>query len=153
MCSIPSSNTPTIGPALIELLEAQKWNDEVISWPHLEGYAKSLAELQQLDGQKPVVWPIDAAAERLAGAAALLGGRNFRIRGWGEVVEGERVLLVAVVLLSPLPLIWASRQARAQGASSISACGVHIGGMEKKREDLDDVMVIHPDASPRRRSA
>src|SRR6185312_1404197 len=93
-------NIPAFGPGLMEVLEAQRRNDEIVSWPHLEGYARGLVALGQELGASSVIWPVDAAAERLAGAAALLAGPGFRIREWGQLLEGEHVLLVAVVALS-----------------------------------------------------
>jgi hypothetical protein len=153
MLSTSPPTTPTVGPGLTQLLEAQRWADEAVSWPHLEGYARSLVELQQADGRLPAVWPVDAAAERLAGAAALLGGPTFRLRGWGQALEGEHVLLVAVVLLEPTLLVWASRQARALGASSVAACGVYIEGTGAMPSELDHVTTLQATSGPQRRSA
>ena len=150
MLSEFSTSTLIVGRGLTQLLEAQQWSDEIVSWPRLEGYARDLVELQQADGLSPVVWPVDAASERLAGAAALLGGPRFKLRQWGQTVESERVLLVAVVLLEPTPLVWAARQARALGASSVVACGVTFGGSGAVPPEIDSVLTLCDNANHRR---
>ncbi|MHB1582404.1 MAG: hypothetical protein ACYCU7_07030 [Acidimicrobiales bacterium] len=153
MFFLMSQGHDAIGPGLIELLGAQDLAEEIVSWPLLERYATALSALQQVLPGRPVVWPTDPAAERLAGAAALVGGQSFRLRGWGQLLDGEHVLLTVVVALSPLPLSQAARHARALGAVSVVGCGADVRHRDGVPEGLDDFVVLTPEPAVRRRIA
>ena len=114
------------GPLLEELLEAQSLEAAAVSYPAIEGTAAALiARAQQLDA---VVWPVGGAAERIAGAAALLAEGEIEIGVWNTRLDGERVLLFAVAGATPLSLVAAAAQVRSMGATEVHACGVEIAG-------------------------
>ena len=52
----------------------------------------------------PIVWPVGEAADRLTGAATLLGAGEVRTRGWTVELDGERVLLLAFADVTTLAL-------------------------------------------------
>jgi hypothetical protein len=114
---------PIVGPLLEELITAQRAAEEVVGYPTLRSFAEQLVRhCRELDG--PVVWPADDAAQRVAGAAVLVSEGRVRVRGWGDVVPGERVLLVAVAAVTPVLLMDVARHARALGAAEIHAFDV-----------------------------
>jgi len=142
-----------VGPGLSQLLSAQRREDALIASPQLELYAQALVDTCRRIGGQPVVWPTSRASERLAGAASLLGGRAFRVRGSCGDVSGERVVVVAVTALTPLPLLTAAHHASALGAREVFAAGVEIDGLG---EGAPDVFVSYVRLQPtvaKRRSA
>jgi hypothetical protein len=69
---------------------------------------------------------VGEAADRLTGAATLLGGGEVRTRGWTDELDGERVLLIAVAHVTMLALQQAGCHARALGAVEVHGCRVAI---------------------------
>jgi hypothetical protein len=101
-----------------------------------------------------MVWPVGPGAERLTGAAALLGEGSFRVRGWGSRFDGEHVLLVGLHLLGLWPLEAAADHARALGAETVSACAVKVDGPTTGlSEGLDAFFPLATVTQQRRRSA
>ena len=118
-----------IGPVLDEVLQAQRADDEAVSYPRLEHLAKALVELcRQLDN--PVVWPVGRAAERLAGSAIALAAGQLRVRGAATDLTDQLVLLVTVTAVTPIPLLEAAEQAHRLGATKVFGCGVRVEGLE-----------------------
>lgn len=117
------------GPVLSEVLAAQRRDEEVVSYPSLMVYGHAIVRLSQ-DLGNPLLWPVGAPAERLVGAAVLLGGGTVRTQGWNSDCKGERVLLVVVSALTPLPLFSATEQAQRRGASEVVACGVDVRALD-----------------------
>lgn len=96
--------------------------------PDLTDYARALADrCAALD--EPLVWPVGAAAERIAGAAVLASDGAVRLRGWSDMPRGERVLVFAVAHVSPLEMVQAATHARAGGAREVHACGAEVAGL------------------------
>jgi hypothetical protein len=121
-----------VGPGLAAVLAAQRLDEEAVDYPAIGGYAGALARLcSTIDD--PCVWPVGAAAERLAGAALVFGCGRMRVRGWSSDLAGQRVLLVTVAATTPLPLFVAAEQALSLGAREVLACGVHVQGIEHSR--------------------
>ncbi len=118
-----------VGDGLAALLGAQEAEAEAIRFPALEKHASALIALDRELGD-PVVWPVGAAAERIAGAATLLSGGRIRVREWNSEVRGERVLVFAVVALTPLSIFAAAQQALNMGADAVQACGLRIEGFD-----------------------
>ncbi len=116
------------GPLLSSLLEAQERDREATSYPDIEGLALSLFRLVE-DLGHPIVYPVGAPAERLAGATALLSRGKVEVAGWTRTLEGERVLLLMVNSVSPIPLSSAADQARRLGAVQVHATGVNVLGL------------------------
>jgi hypothetical protein len=116
------------GLLLRELLEAQRLAERATAYPLLRDCAARLVGRCR-DLGWPLVWPVDEAADRLTGAATLLGEGKLRARGWGGNHAGDRVLLVAVAAVTPLPLIQAADHARALGVAEVHACGINVAGV------------------------
>jgi hypothetical protein len=119
----------TAGPLLSDLVSAHRAAERATAYPDLSTYATSLAALCE-DMGSPLVWPVDGAAERLAGAAVLTSEGDLRLRGWTDEIRGERVLLTCVAAVSPLGLVEAARQARTLGAIEVHACGIEVAGFD-----------------------
>jgi hypothetical protein len=118
------------GPLLKEVFRAQRADEEATSYPRLEAYCIALAaSCEALDA--PIVWPVGAAAERLAGAAVLSSRGRIRLRGWSDRLDGERVLLLTVAAVTPIALITAAEHAKALGAFDVHACGVDVHGVDQ----------------------
>jgi hypothetical protein len=129
-CRMASSHV--IGPALQRLLDVQEAEDEAVSWRLLGGHAAALvAVCSRLAGPDgwPVVWPVGRGAERLVGAATVVGGPHLRPLSWAGRLDGQRVLLVVVNSLSALPLAQAATHARALGVTEVLACGAMVEGL------------------------
>jgi hypothetical protein len=115
----------TVGPLLEGVLEAQREDAEATAFPRVESYCAALEALCEELGS-PVVWPVGPAAERLAGAAVIWSRGRIRVRDWSSATKGDRVLLLAVAAVSPLPINTAAEHARALGAAEVRACGVAV---------------------------
>jgi hypothetical protein len=132
------TNALVAGPLLAELVDAQVAAERELAYPNVRVWAQQVVQLcERLGG--PLVWPVDAPAERLAGAAEVVGGGRLRVRGWTHGCEGERVLLLSVTAVTPAGILAAAEHARRLGAREVYACGVHIGGTENPavKEALD----------------
>ena len=114
-----------IGHGLAALLEAQDVEVAATLFPAIEANATALVSLGRRLGD-PVIWPVGAAAERIAGAATLISAGDIRTRGWNSTVGGQRVLIFVVVALTPLSLFAAARQALNMGAVAVDACGLRV---------------------------
>ncbi len=117
------------GPGLAEVLATQSFDEQAVGYPQLERYAHALAKLCR-ELSYPLVWPVGPAAERLAGAAVIVSRGRIRPRGWTVSLRGERVLLVTVSSITPLPLFAAADQATLLGVAEVLACGVCVQGLE-----------------------
>jgi hypothetical protein len=114
------------GPLLRKLLESQRLEAAAVSYPTIESIANALvSHAQELEA---VVWPVGAAAERVAGAATLLAEGEVEVATWNRRLDGERVLLFAVSGATPLSLVAAAAQVRSMGAIEVHACGVDVVG-------------------------
>jgi hypothetical protein len=118
-----------IGNGLAALLGAQDVEVAATQFPAIEAHAAALVTLGQRLGD-PVIWPIGAAAERIAGAATLISAGGVRLREWNTTVRGQRVLIFVVVALTPLSLFAGARQALNMGAVAVDACGLRVDGLE-----------------------
>jgi hypothetical protein len=124
------STLPTgwIGPLLSDVLAAQRADEKAVSHPQIAAISDGLWALtHRLDD--PIVWPVGAAAERIAGAAILQSRGAIRVRGWADQVLGEHVLLLTVAAVSTVSLEIAAEQARSLGAARVDACGVAVHGI------------------------
>ncbi len=116
-----------IGPLLHGVIAAQRTDEQATAYPELKDVAARLAQRSR-DLGAPLVWPVCAAAERLAGAAVLLSEGGVRLQGWTDGVQGERILLVTGAGVTPIGLLQAADHARALGAAEVHACGVEVVG-------------------------
>lgn len=124
-----------LGPGLKQILVAQGLADEVVRHPQLEGYADALVALSHELGH-PTVWPVGSSAEQLAGAANLLSCGGVRVLASDCDLEGERVLVLTVTALTPLPLLVAAGRAKLLGAVEIYGCGVQVAGLDQAAGDI-----------------
>src|SRR5438105_4343677 len=111
------------GPLLTGVFRAQGLDEVASSYPAIEAHAAAVVDATARLGD-PLVWPVDAVGERLAGAATVVGQGHVRVRGWSSPIVGERVLLLAGALVTPLPLLAVAEQARLLGAVEIFACAL-----------------------------
>jgi hypothetical protein len=124
-----AAQPPVIGPMLDRVIGAQRTSEEIVSYPQLLEVATALVHhCDNLDW--PLVWPTGPAAERLVGAAVLVGEGRMRARGWTDAVQGDSILVVEVGAVSPLSMIRAARHARALGAAEVRGCGIGVLGTE-----------------------
>lgn len=122
------ANLAVPGPLLAGLLEAQSRDGTAVAYPSIEDVAEAvIARAHELDA---VVWPVGAAAERIAGAATVLAEGEVAVGTWNARLDSERVLLFAVSGATPLSLVVAAAQVRSMGAAEVHACGVHVVGAE-----------------------
>jgi hypothetical protein len=118
-----------MGPLLASVRAAQCRDEYAVSYPELEGLATALVDLcARL--RYPLILPVGAAAERVAGAATIVGGDRTRVLGWSPDLDGERVLLLAVAAVTPLALSEAADRARRLGATEVLACGIDVCGVD-----------------------
>jgi hypothetical protein len=115
------------GPLLARLLAAQRLEEHVVGHPQLEAVADGLIDRAHELGDC-LVWPIGAAAERVAGVVTLRSEGDVRVGTWNTDVRGTRLLLFVVAGVTPLMLSAAAEQLRRRGASEIHGCGVDVVG-------------------------
>jgi hypothetical protein len=118
-----------IGPVLRSVLGAQEIETAAVAFPQISSNASLLMDMSCHLGSS-LIWPVGPAAERIAGAAALLAGGEMRLRTWSQDVQGEAVLIFAVVARTPLALQGAARQAFCMGAKSVEACVLELDVFE-----------------------
>jgi hypothetical protein len=115
------------GPLLKRLVQAEKFEQEVVGHEQIEAIADALAQTAA-ELRDCLVWPVGPAAERVAGVLTARTRGAVLVGGWNTCVEGRRVLLFAVAALTPLPLETAARQLRSRGAAEVHACAIHLDG-------------------------
>jgi hypothetical protein len=120
---------PELGSLLEEVLGAQRMAERIVGdSAALRDAAHAIVEHSRALGS-PIVWPVGEAANRLAGAATLLGAGDVRTRGWTDELNGECVLLLAVADVTLLALRQAARHACELGAVEVHGCRVALGGL------------------------
>lgn len=125
-----------IGPLLKELIATGQAKEQALGFPQIGVLASTLAKrCEELDF--PLLWPIGAAGERLAGASVFVAEGNLRLRGWNNDVRGERVLVMAVAETTPMSMIEGAAHARSLGAVEVHACALQVEGFESP--DLDAI--------------
>ena len=118
------------GPLLVGLLGAQRLEEEVVGSAHLLEVADAVVRRARRLGDC-VVWPVGAAAERVAGVVTVRANGAVDVGAWNSPVEGRRILLVAVAGVSPLALEAAARHLLSRGADEVHGCGVDVRGGER----------------------
>jgi hypothetical protein len=118
-----------IGPLLDGILRAQRADELATGFPLIGTYAELVVAAARAYSE-PLLWPVGDAAERVVGAAVLVGRGSVHARGWSTTMTGRNVLLVATTSTTPLGIIAAAAQARTLGARSVHACGIDIAGIE-----------------------
>jgi hypothetical protein len=114
------------GPLLEALLAAQDASEAAVSYPAIVGWADALIALATELGD-PLLLPVSGQAERLVGAATLAArGGGLRVRSPSGSLNGERVLLVDLAVVTPLQLLQAARNARLLGAADVAGCAISI---------------------------
>lgn len=119
----------TIGPLLGELIAKHQEKERALCFPELRALATAVGKCCR-DLNSPLLWPIDDASERLAGAATLAAAGELRLRGWTNDVQGERVLLLAIAETTPLSLVKGATHARSLGAVEVHACALQVVGFD-----------------------
>ena len=120
---------PVAGDTLLsQVLTAQRRNAEQLSAAHLGDAADSLVRLTT-SLNFPLLVPISRDAERLVGAAVLLGGGKVNAFTGGTYLEGARVLLVDAVVVQVAALAGAAHIAESAGAEVVGTAVIeHLGG-------------------------
>src|SRR5689334_14785630 len=88
------------GPLFTALLAAQRREQELVSYPTIGQIADAVVAAARAAGDC-LIWPADAAAERVAGAVALRSRGTTVIAAPNTSVAGRNVLLLAIVAVSP----------------------------------------------------
>src|SRR3954471_3210217 len=91
------------GPLLSGVLRAQRLEEEVVGHAQIEAVADAVVRRARELGEC-LVWPVGAAAERVAGVVTARAHGTIDVGAWNTPVEGRRVLLVAVAAVSPVGL-------------------------------------------------
>jgi hypothetical protein len=135
----------SMGPLLEAVFEAQRYDEEATAYPAVAALGTALARVVEELGC-PVVWPVGAPAERLVGAATVLSKGRVKTAGWTAPLLYQRILLLAVTSVSPLPLLLAAEQARHLGAMEVHACGVNVEGIDGSEPTLglDSYRTLEP---------
>jgi hypothetical protein len=115
----------TAGPLLSELLNAQSLEAQIVDFPQIEAAADAVMH-RAVDLGDCLVWPVGAAAERVAGVVTARGRGAIDVGSWNTPVQGRRLLLVLIAAVSPLELNGAAEQLRLRGAAEIHACGIDV---------------------------
>jgi hypothetical protein len=115
------------GPLLARLLAAQQVEERAVSYAELERSADQLIARAR-DITECLVWPVGAAAERVAAAVTLRSRGDIEVGVWNTEVKGRRVLLFVVAGVSSLALEAAAAQLRRRGACEVHGCGVAVDG-------------------------
>jgi phosphoribosylpyrophosphate synthetase len=114
------------GPLLAELLEAQRCEERAVAYP-----AFALIERCEELGD-PIVWPVGAAAERIAGAASVMAAGALNVATWNMSLAQHRVLLIAVVGTTPITMVAAAEHVKQLGAAEVHACAVDVVGAARE---------------------
>lgn len=115
------------GPLLARLLAAQRLEEDVVNHPQIEAVADGVIDRVHALGDC-LVWPIGAAAERVAGVVTARSQGDVRVGTWNTDVKGTRLLLFVVAGVTPLTLSAAAEQLHRRGASEVHGCGVDVVG-------------------------
>jgi hypothetical protein len=115
------------GPLLEGLLEAQRLEEEVVGYSQITAVADAVIQ-RATELRNCLVWPVGAAAERVAGVVTARAREAVDVGSWNTPVEDRQVLLVAVAAVSPISLEAAADQLRLRGAAEVHACGVYVRG-------------------------
>ena len=134
--------TLVVGPLLREVFKAQANDDAVLRHTQIGSYAKALIDVCQ-DLNYPLVWPVGAAAERLAGAATMLADGQIQVWDRHSTVDGNPVLLVALNLVGSLVIETEMKAARGAGANRVYVCAVSVPGLENV-SGLDQCVTLSP---------
>lgn len=115
------------GPLLSRLLEAQAVEAGAVGYPALGTCAGQVVERAR-EIADCLVWPVGAAAERVAGAVTVASKGDVELATWNSEVAGRRVLVILVAGVSTLSLEGAIAQLRRRGAIEVHGCGVAVAG-------------------------
>lgn len=139
------------GPLLLAVQDAQLREDALLAYPAVTSLAEAaLDELRRLPG--PLVVPVGAGAERLAGAITVIGQGQYPVASWMTPVAGRVVALLATVGVGTTEIVRAATHLRAQGASKVLLLTAS-SALTPQGDVLDEVHQLAPRASQRRRSA
>lgn len=125
-----------MGPLLEDLIATHRAKEEALRFPEIRELASEVVKRCR-DLDSPLLWPIDQASERLAGAITMVAGGNVRVRGWTSDICGERVLLLAVSETTPMSMVEGAARARSLGAIEVHGCALEVPEFESS--DLDGV--------------
>jgi hypothetical protein len=113
------------GSLLNGILEAQQSAAKLLAGPDIASSAEALAAFASRRGH-PVLVPVSPMANRLVGAALVVGGRSLRASDEGSVPVGEHVLLVEAVAAGAAGLRSASDMLRSLGAASVECVALTL---------------------------
>jgi hypothetical protein len=128
-------------PILPMILRAQQQNAEHLSAAHLHATAERLVALvRSLD--YPLLMPVSRDAERLVGAALLLGGAQLEAATGATMLAGQRVLVVDAVVVQTGSLDEGAFIAQRAGAEVIGGAVLHrIGSGTSQNLPIHEVLV------------
>lgn len=126
------------GSLLESLLAAQASAAQLLTGSRMSSSAQRLVEFARQSGS-PVLTPVSPMANRLVGAALLLGGSAIRASDEGSMPVGERVLLVEAVAADAAGLRSARDTMLILGAASVECVTLQLLGGSS-----EDVHVLLP---------
>jgi predicted dinucleotide-utilizing enzyme len=137
------------GPLLAGVLAAQELEEHAVRYPQLERIADQVIQRAR-ELPHCVVWPIGAAAERVAAAVTLRSRGAVEVGAWNTDVAGRELLLVAVAAVSSLGVEAAAAQLRRRGAGRLHGCGVAVPGTDSVSilDSYTRLTVLVPTSAP-----
>ena len=120
------------GPLLAQLLDSQRREAHLVGYPAIEEVADAAITAVQRIGSC-LIWPVGAAAERVAGVIAVRSHGTVDVATWNSAVAGRRILLLGGSAVTPLGLQTTAEQLRRRGAAEVHACAVDVPGAKDAR--------------------
>lgn len=115
------STTPEADDSILPtILRAQERTAEQLSASHMREAAERLVALARSLGY-PLLMPVSRDAERLVGAALLIGGDEVTAATGGTYLAGARVLLIDAVVVQMGAIEDAAFMAQRAGAEVVGA--------------------------------
>jgi hypothetical protein len=118
------------GPLLIQLLEAQRREEELVAFPLIETVADAVLAVAQRN-RRCLIWPMGPAAERIVGVLEVRSHGAVDVSAWNTPVSNRAILLFGTVAASPLELQTAAERLLSRGAAEVHACAVDVPGAEE----------------------
>lgn len=133
---------------LTAVLRAQDRENEVVTYPQIDVYARQVLDWSRQFDQ-PVLVGVGDAAQRLLGAVSLIQQASLELPVWSNGLHGRTVLLVGTIAASLIEFEIAATNARSRGASRVHACAIEVGEQHKSNR-LDSLTLLNQNAAVRR---
>lgn len=125
--------TLVVGPLLNEVLLAQDADEQMLRFPAFARWVEAVVGAAGELGV-PVLWPVGPVAQQLAGGAVLASAGQVSVWSGHSGLDGQPVALLAVNLVSPIPVRHAIRTARSLGAGRVVLIAHAVAGVENQSD-------------------